>query len=187
MSTRILRQRDPNTSYRLVPLEDDGEATGSGLPLSTISKDQGKSKKWRITKNHSPTPADPLLHEPDRAELQLSWCQGTPPVGHKAPNYLVYISSLSPALQSLYLKSIHTVLPIHFSTPTNPVPHTSDLSGPSHLPPYHPKVSPTYCLKHPTIQDPLSAYSRTLGDFKPIFDTITVGGYGSPQQCICCC
>jgi len=29
--------------------------------------------------------------------------QGTQPVGHKAPNYLVYISSLSPALQSLYL------------------------------------------------------------------------------------
>ena len=44
-----------------------------------------------------------LLHDPDRAELQLSWCQGTQPVGHKAPNYLVYISRLSPALQSLYL------------------------------------------------------------------------------------
>jgi len=57
-----------------------------------------------------------MLHEPDRAELQLSWCQGTRPVGHKAPNYLVYISSLSPALQSLYLKSIHTVLPFHIST-----------------------------------------------------------------------
>jgi len=57
-----------------------------------------------------------MLHEPDRAELQLGWCQGTQPVGHKAPRYLVYISSLSPALQSLYLKSIHTVLPFHIST-----------------------------------------------------------------------
>jgi hypothetical protein len=129
MSTRILRQWDPNTSYRLVPLEEDGEATASELPVSTISKDQGKLKQRRITKNHSPTSRGP----------------------------------------------------------TNPVPHTSDLSGPSNLPPYHPKVSPTYCLEHPTIQDPLSAYSKTLRDFKPIFDTLTVGGYGSPQQCICCC
>ena len=32
-----------------------------------------------------------------------SWCQGTQPVGHKALIYHVYISSLSPALQSLYL------------------------------------------------------------------------------------
>jgi len=31
----------------------------------------------------------------------MSTC--TQPVGHKAPNYLVYISRLSPALQSLYL------------------------------------------------------------------------------------
>jgi len=64
ISTRILRQLDTNTSYRLVPLVEDGEATASGLPLSTISKDQGKSKKRRITKNHSPTPADPQIQFP---------------------------------------------------------------------------------------------------------------------------
>jgi hypothetical protein len=56
MSTRILRQQDPNTSYRLVPLEEDEEATAGELLLLTISKDHGKSKKRRITKNHSPTP-----------------------------------------------------------------------------------------------------------------------------------
>jgi hypothetical protein len=71
---------------------------------------------------------------------------------------------------------------VHLRRPTNPVPHTSDLWGPSHLLPYHPKVSPTSCLQHPTIHDSLSAYSRTLRDFKPIFDTIAVGGYGSPPQ-----
>jgi hypothetical protein len=65
MSTRILRQQDPNTSYQLVPLEEDGEATAGELPLSTISKDHGKSKKRRITKNHSPTPpADPQIQFP---------------------------------------------------------------------------------------------------------------------------
>jgi len=64
MSTRILRQRDTNTSYRLVPLEEDGEANASELPLSTISKDQGKSKKRRITKNRSPTLADPQIQFP---------------------------------------------------------------------------------------------------------------------------
>jgi hypothetical protein len=64
MSTRILRQRDPNTSYRLVPIEEYGEATASELPLSTISKDVGKSKKRRITKNHLPTPADPQIKFP---------------------------------------------------------------------------------------------------------------------------
>ena len=42
--------------------------------------------------------ATPMLHEPDQAELQLSWYQGTQPVGYKVPNYLVCISSLSPAL-----------------------------------------------------------------------------------------
>jgi hypothetical protein len=64
MSTRILRQRDPNTSYQHVPLEEDGEATAGELPLSTISKDQGKSKKRRITKHHSPTSADPQIQFP---------------------------------------------------------------------------------------------------------------------------
>ena len=60
-------------------------------------------QKWRSKMNRSEVKPHILLHEPDRAELQLSWCQGTQPVGHKAPNYLVYISRLSPALQSLYL------------------------------------------------------------------------------------
>jgi hypothetical protein len=64
MKTRILPRLDPNTSYQLVPLEEDGEATASELPLSTIPKDQGKSKKRRITKNHSPTPADPQIQFP---------------------------------------------------------------------------------------------------------------------------
>jgi len=64
ISTRILRQLYPNTSYRLVPLEEDGEATASELLSSTISKDQGKSKKRRITKIHSPTPADPQIQFP---------------------------------------------------------------------------------------------------------------------------
>jgi len=64
MSTRILRQQDLNTSYRLVPLEEDGEATASELHLSTIPKDEGKSKKRRITKNPLPTPADPQIQFP---------------------------------------------------------------------------------------------------------------------------
>jgi hypothetical protein len=54
----------PNTSYRLIPLYEDGEATASELPLSTMSKDQGKSKKRRITKNHSPTTVDPQIQFP---------------------------------------------------------------------------------------------------------------------------
>jgi hypothetical protein len=71
--------------------------------------------------------------------------------------------------------------------PKSPVPHTSDLSGPSHHPPYHPMVSPGYSLQHPAIPDPLSAYSRTLRDFESISSNMTFGGYGSPQQCISCC
>jgi hypothetical protein len=64
MSTRIVQEQDPNTYYRLVPLEEAGDATASELPLSTISKDQGKSKKRRITKNHSLTSADPQIQFP---------------------------------------------------------------------------------------------------------------------------
>jgi hypothetical protein len=64
MSIRILQQRDPNTSYQLAPLEEDGEATAGELPLSTISKDHGKSKKWQITKIHSPTHLDPQIQFP---------------------------------------------------------------------------------------------------------------------------
>jgi len=64
MSTRILQQRDPNTSYRLVPLEEDGEATAGELPLPKISKDHGKSKKRQIMKNLSPTHADPQIQFP---------------------------------------------------------------------------------------------------------------------------
>jgi len=64
MSTRILQQRDPNTSYQLVPLEEEGEVTAGQLPLSTISKDHAKSKKQQITKNHSPTPADAQIQFP---------------------------------------------------------------------------------------------------------------------------
>jgi len=64
MSTRILWQCNPNTSYQLVPLEEDGEATASEHTFSTISKNHGKLKKWRITKNHFPTPTDPQIQFP---------------------------------------------------------------------------------------------------------------------------
>jgi hypothetical protein len=57
MSTRILQQWDPNTSYQLVSLEEDAEATAGELPISTISKNNKKSKKQQIIKNHSLTPA----------------------------------------------------------------------------------------------------------------------------------
>ena len=63
-------------------------------------------------------PRTPLLHEPDRAELQLNWCQGIQPVGHKAPNYLVYISSLSPALQFCILSLFTRFSPSIFQQPT---------------------------------------------------------------------
>jgi hypothetical protein len=93
MSTRILRQRDPNTSYRLVPLEEDGEATASELPLSTISKDLGKSKKRRITKNRSPTPtADPQIQYP------------TPQIFHDPPTF-------HPIIARYHLHTAYNTLP----------------------------------------------------------------------------
>jgi len=33
------------------------------------------------------------------------------------------------------------------ATPPNPIPHTSDISGPSHLPPYRSKISPAHHLR----------------------------------------
>jgi len=77
---------------------------------------------WSHTTGDKPYMQHSMLHEPDRAELQLSWCQGTQPVGHNAPNYLVYISSLSPALQSLYLSLFTRFSPSIFQHST----HTFD-------------------------------------------------------------
>ena len=64
MSRRKLRQRNPNLSYKLSAFEGDGEPTEEHPPPVPSLLDKGKTKKRRITKDHSLPPTDPQNDAP---------------------------------------------------------------------------------------------------------------------------
>ena len=64
MSDRILRQRHPNEPNTLATRKFNEKAAIHDPTSSAASEYNRKSKKRRITKNHSPTPTDPQIDAP---------------------------------------------------------------------------------------------------------------------------
>ena len=64
MPERILHQKHPNEPNTLPTRKGNGEAAIHDPPLSATSEYYRKSKKRRITKNHSPTPTNPQIDAP---------------------------------------------------------------------------------------------------------------------------